>query len=198
MRDDRLANVLGALALALGDEITAATGRAAGHAGATPAALVALSDLLAGRTVDDLRRAVGLTHSGGVRVVDRLMADGLATRRPGPDGRSVALSLTPRGRELAAQALAARRDAVDRVLTVLDDRERAELAGIAEKLVGAVVAGRLAARAAGTDPPGGYLCRLCDPTACGRGEGRCPAAIAAQAAGPQTPTTAELGRPSTG
>lgn len=179
MADERLANVLGTFALALSDELEAATAQAAGHAGAGPAALVALSDLLGGRSVDDLRRAVGLTHSGGVRVVDRLVDDGLVERRPGPDGRSVALSLTPAGRRLAGQVGDARQAVLRRALDVLDDREQADLGALLDKLVGALVARRLEARAAGAIPPGGWLCRLCDTVACGRPEGRCPAANAA-------------------
>jgi MarR family transcriptional repressor of emrRAB len=173
--DDRLANVLGALALALADEIGAATERAA---------LVSLSDLLAGRSVDDLRRAVGLTHSGGVRLVDRLVGEGLAERRPGADGRSVALELTARGRRAAEEVRDGRRSTIHGVLAVLDDRERAQLAPILDKLLGAVVAGRLDAFATGVSPPSGWLCRLCDPVACERAEGHCPAAPAAAARNP--------------
>lgn len=182
MADDRLANVLGAFAVALADEIDAGTERAA---------LVSLSDLLAGRSVDDLRRAVGLTHSGGVRLVDRLVGEGLAERRPGADGRSVALVLTARGRRLASGVRDGRRSTIHGILSVLDDRERAQLAPILDKLVGAVVAGRLdAGRSlvpgrrdgrAGVVPPGGWLCRLCDPVACERAEGHCPAATVAAA-----------------
>jgi DNA-binding MarR family transcriptional regulator len=180
MADERLANVLGAFALAVSDELEAATEHAAGgHAGAGPAALVGLSDLLAGRSVDDLRRAVGLTHSGGVRVVDRLVAEGLAERRPGPDGRSVALGLTPQGRRLAGDIGGARMSALQETLAVLDDGERAQLATILDKLVAGVVTRRLEARRAGAPPPGGWLCRLCDPVACERPEGNCPAANAA-------------------
>lgn len=170
MGDDRLANVLGAFALALVDGLDVVTERAA---------LVALSDLLEGRSVDDLRRAVGLTHSGGVRLVDRLVAGGLAERRQGADGRSVALVLTEEGRRAAGEARAARLATVRDILSVLDDDEREALTPIVEKLVGAVVARRLEARAAGVDPAGGWLCRLCDPVACERAEGRCPAANAA-------------------
>jgi MarR family transcriptional repressor of emrRAB len=177
--DERLGNVLGAFALALCDELEAATAQAAGHTGAGPAALVALSDLLAGRSVDDLRRAVGLTHSGGVRVVDRLVGDGLAERRPGLDRRSVALALTPGGRRLAGEVRDARQASLQRVLDALDQREQAVLADILDKLVAGVVDRRLEARRAGAGPPGGWLCRLCDPVACGRAEGNCPAANAA-------------------
>ncbi len=178
MVEEQLANVLGAFALALTDEMEGAAEKAAGRSGAGAAAVVALSELLAGRSVDDLRRAVGLTHSGGVRMVDRLVTDGLAERRPGADGRTVALALTPAGRRLAEQMRDARHSALHGVLDVLDDRERDALAGVLDKLVGAAVARRLDARAAGVDP-GGWLCRLCDPVACGRPEGRCPAANAA-------------------
>lgn len=179
MGDARLANVLGAFALGLVDELEAAVERAVGHTGAGPAALVALSDLLEGRSVDDLRRAVGLTHSGAVRAVDRLVADGLVERRPGVDGRTVALALTPRGAELAGQARQARLAVTSAMLAVLDDRERAALSAMLEKLIGAVVTRRLEGRARGVDPPGGWLCRLCDARACERPQGRCPAAAAA-------------------
>ena len=182
MADERLANVLGAFALAMSDELEGATARAAGRTGAGPAAIVALSDLLAGRSVDDLRRAVGLTHSGGVRVVDRLVGDGLAERRPGPDGRSVALALTPAGRRLAGKVRNARQQTLQQALDVLDDREQAQLGSLLDKLVGGVVDRRLEGRRAGGTPAGGWLCRLCDPVACQRPEGRCPAANAAAGA----------------
>lgn len=170
MADDRLANVLGAFALGVVDELEAATERAA---------LLALSELLEGRSVDDLRRAVGLSHSGGVRVVDRLTAEGLVERRRGPDGRSVALFLTAAGRRRAAQVRSARMATLQDLLGVLDGREQEALTGMLEKLVGAVVARRLETRAAGAGPAGGWLCRLCDPVACERPEGRCPAFNAA-------------------
>jgi DNA-binding MarR family transcriptional regulator len=173
--DERLANILGALVLALTDQVQAATEDASGHRAAAPAALVALLDLLAGRSVDDLRHAVDLTHSGGVRLVDRLVTDGLAERRPGRDGRSVALALTARGRRLAIRTRTARRDALADVLDVLEPSERRQLTTIVEKLIGAVVTERLETRAAGDSPPGGWLCRLCDPNACRRADGRCPA-----------------------
>ncbi len=177
--DERLVNIVGALAVALSDAIESATGAATGHTGATPAALVSLLDLLAGRSVDDLRQAVDLTHSGGVRLLDRLVSEGLAERRPGADARSIAVVLTARGRRLARHAREARRTALAEVLGVLDDHDREQLTRITEQLIGAVVARRLEERAAGHDPAGGWLCRLCDPRACGRPDGACPAATTA-------------------
>ena len=170
--DHRLANVLGALALALVDGMDVATERAA---------VVALSQFLDGRSIDDLRGVVGLTHSGAVRLVDRLVAGGLVARRPGADGRSVALVLTEEGRRQAAEAREARLSTLHDVVAVLDDRERQAFAGILEKLVGPVVSRRLEAWAAGLDPPGGWMCRLCDFVACERDEGSCPVANAARA-----------------
>ncbi len=95
----RDANVVGACALAIAGRLPA---------GAHEAALVSLSTWLAGSTVDGLARAVGLTHSGAVRLADRLEADGLLERRPGPDGRTRALHLTPAGLRTAGDLQAER------------------------------------------------------------------------------------------
>jgi len=178
--DEHLVNIVGALTLALSDAVGSATEAASGQTGATPAALVSLLDLLAGHSVDDLRQAIDVTHSGGVRLIDRLVRDGLAERRPGADARSVAIVLTSRGKRLAWRTQAARRSALADVLGVLDERERTQLEAITEKLIGAVVSLRLDDRANGDASPGGYLCRLCDPVGCGRPDGTCPAATAAR------------------
>ena len=132
--------------------------------------------------MDDLRRAVGLTPSGAVRLVDRLVAAGLVERRPGHDGRSVALVLTASGRRTARRVLAARAEALDRVLTELSQADRASLTRIAEKLLAALTRDRLAERQHGHEPSGGWLCRLCDFEACGREHGACPAARTAAGA----------------
>ena len=125
--------------------------------------------------MDDLRSAIGLTHSGAVRLVDRLAESGLVERRPGQDGRSVAVMLTPRGRRVAERTMAARAAVIDELLDRLGPAERAALVPLLERLVGAVTERRLAARVAGRPPSGGWLCRLCDFDACGRPAGRCPA-----------------------
>lgn len=132
--------------------------------------------------MDDLRNAVGLTPSGAVRLVDRLAAAGLVERRPGADGRSLALHLTGRGRRAARRVLAARAESLARLVAVLDERERRSLVDLTEKLVAALATQRLADRGRDQDPAGGWLCRLCDVDACGRPDGRCPAATAAREA----------------
>ena len=176
----RLANLLGAWALAASDRMTAAAATAAGRGGQAPAALVALHQFAGGGTIEELRGVLGLTHSAAVRLIDGLVADGHVTREPGRrDARSVALRLTPSGRATARRILRARGEAVRSMLGGLDEVERRSLTTLAERLAGDVTALRLDERRRGELPAGGWLCRLCDFEACGRREGRCPAAARA-------------------
>ena len=99
----------------MADRMREATESAASHGAAGPAALTALDEFLGGRSMDDLRRVLGLTHSGAVRLVDRLAADGCVERRAGADGRSVALVLTAKGRRVARRVRAARAEALESV-----------------------------------------------------------------------------------
>jgi DNA-binding MarR family transcriptional regulator len=167
-------NVVGALVVALGDRIRDATEEAAGMSGALPAALVSLHEWAGGRTVETLAGGLRLSHSRTVRVIDRLAADGLATRERDPaDGRNVLIRLTPAGERMGAAVLAARDAALADALDGLPARERRALAELAERVLGGVTTGR---RSAGT------ICRLCDSGACGHYEGRCPVTRAADAA----------------
>jgi DNA-binding MarR family transcriptional regulator len=172
---DHLVNVVGVLCLSLTDAMRAATEDAAGLTGAGPAALVALQQFLGGRSTEDLAQATGLTHSGAVRLVDRLEAEGLVERRPGPDARSGAIVLTARGRATSRKVTAARAQAVAGALSELSGEQQRALQRIADALVGAITDQRLEARRRG-DPPAGWMCRLCDFVACGRLEDECPAA----------------------
>jgi DNA-binding MarR family transcriptional regulator len=164
----RDANVIGALAVAITDRVQAAATRAGGHGASGPAALVALDGHAAGGSIDVLRRIVGLTHSGAVRLVDRLAADGLLERRVGADQRSVALWLTPSGRRAARRILAQREAAIEAALAPLTASERSALVRAAERMLPA-----LAADAGSTRP----MCRLCDADSCGRNRGRCPVEV---------------------
>jgi MarR family transcriptional repressor of emrRAB len=177
--DGRTVNVFAALTLLASDAQRGATEVAAGRSDAAPAALASLIDAPSGRSVDQLRQMVGLTPSGGVRLVDRLVADGLVERRPGNDGRVVLVRLTRRGRGAAQRVLAARAAAVEQLLEPLDADERETLRALAAKMIEGGVVSRLEARRRGDVPTGGWLCRLCDQAACGRGAGECPAANAA-------------------
>ena len=164
-------NVIGALAVVLGDRLRDATEEASGMGGALPAALSALHEWAGGRTIETLAGALRLSHSRTVRVVDRLEADGLATRTRDPaDGRGVLVHLTPAGHRAGRRVLEARAAALEEAVA---DVDRGELAAIAEQLLARATTSR---RAAGT------ICRLCDSHACGHHEGRCPVTRAADAA----------------
>lgn len=180
---DREVNLLGAAALAVADRMRQATEAAAGHGAAAPAALAALDGFAGGGTMDRLRSVLGLTASGAVRLVDRLAAAGLVERRPGADGRSLALVLTPGGRAAARRVRRARAQVLASLLEALPAADRAALRRANEHLLGLVTTDRLQRRQRGEEP-GGWLCRLCDLHACGRERGECPAAAAAQAALP--------------
>src|SRR5262245_6378069 len=61
----RTANLVGALALAITDEVERASEEAAGHGAAAPAALISLDEFANGCSLEHLRQVLGLTHSGG-------------------------------------------------------------------------------------------------------------------------------------
>ena len=191
-RDDRrLVNLMGALSLALTDRIADAVDVAAELSDAAPAALVALHETRPGRSIDELRQLVGLTHSGAVRLVDRLEAADYVRRRPGRDARTHAIVLTRRGTAAANRIRAARREAVSTALEDLDDTQRRQLEELAGAVLSKLTVQRLALRASGHMPAGGAMCRLCDFVACGRPVGRCPVArTASERIGPSVPDEA--------
>jgi MarR family transcriptional repressor of emrRAB len=155
-RDDRLANLLGVTALAAVDRLRAAVEADLGHGGSAPAALVHLQ-AWPGEGVEALRKVLGISQPATVRVVDRLAADGLLERRPGPDRRTLALHLTAEGERAATELLARRTHAVRAMLDALSPQDRAALEPLLERLTAALADDRPAARRA---------CRLCDRAAC--------------------------------
>lgn len=177
--DDRLSNLVGACALGIVDALQDAFDREALDS-TTATVLVALLDFSPAGSVRRLSQVIGLTHSGAVRVVDRLVEAGLVERRPGYDLRSLGLRLTYAGRRTALRLRARRRRVMSSLLTGLSAQQRAQLTGVCEAVVTSLTSQRLAARASGVAPAGGALCRLCDFAACGRPAGRCPAAATAR------------------
>jgi len=150
-----------------------ATEETAGMRGALPAALSALHEWAGGRTIETLAGGLRLSHSRTVRVIDRLEAEGLATRARDPvDGRSVLVHLTPAGRAAGRRVLAARAGALEASLDALGRGERRALARLAERVLADATTSRRAARG---------ICRLCDAHACGHDDGRCPVTRAANA-----------------
>jgi DNA-binding MarR family transcriptional regulator len=168
---DRPGNLLGALSLSVADRTSDAVGDSVGQSGTGAIALSALHQFLDAPSVDLLRRVLGLTPSGTVRLVDRLQEARYVTRRPGRDGRTVSLRLTAAGRRAAERVSAARAEVLQDALSVLDPGEREVFDELASRVLVGLMRGPGAVR---------WMCRLCDMSACGREEGRCPVANAAR------------------
>ena len=118
-----------------------------------------------GASIDALRRVLGLSHSGGVRIVKRLEAEGLVAREPDPaDRRAIRLHLTADGEREARRLLAARQAALAPLLAGLGERESAALERLLERLLASVT---------GSGDDANRICRLCDPDVCGH-PARCP------------------------
>jgi DNA-binding MarR family transcriptional regulator len=168
---DGPANVFGALALIVADQMADATSSAAGRADSAPAALAALHHFLDRPSVDLLRQVLGLTSSGTVRLVDRLAESGLAERGPGADGRTTAVMLTETGQVAAEEVCRARADVLDRALSALTPDERADFTRLAGKALVGLMRGPGAVR---------WMCRLCDTGICRGAPGGCPVGNAAR------------------
>jgi DNA-binding MarR family transcriptional regulator len=150
-------NVFGALALMISDDIIRATEKFAPEAGPAASAL-ALLNHQPGLSIRTLSAGVGITHAGTVRLVDRLVADGLVERRDHfSDGRTKALHLTSAGEKASAAVLEARDKVIAEELAVLSPAEVVLLAKLSERVL----------RARLRDLDHAYnVCRLCEYSAC--------------------------------
>ena len=161
---DRLAQLLGAFALAATDRFRDAVEGSLGRGGAHAAALVHL-DAYPGEPVGALARVLGVSQPAAVKIVDRLAADGMVERRSGSDRRTHALHLTPAGRHAAAEVLGHRAGELTDLLRVLGPAERRDLERLLERLVAGLA----------DDHPGALrVCRLCDRETCCRTGPACP------------------------
>ncbi len=163
----RLENLLGALVVALADSLDAEVETAAGRPGATGAALAVLAQE-PGLGIEQLKIPLRRTQSATVRVVDQLVAEGYAERRPGHDRRSVSVFLTDTGTAAAAGILDRRHQVLLDAVAVLDAGERAALTSALEKMLGAMTEDFAHSE---------QICRLCDIGACPAP--RCPVGLAA-------------------
>ncbi len=169
------ANALGALSLVVADRLNAAVASIAGLGPSAPAALAALHEFLDGGSVTELSSVLGLTHSGAVRLVDRLADEGLVERVGAQDGRAVSVVLTRSGRGMAERILRARQESVTSALSGLTPDEVDDLAAALDTMLTTVTRARAEERSAHTqNRQQPWLCRLCDFAACGRSEGNCP------------------------
>jgi DNA-binding MarR family transcriptional regulator len=153
---DRTANLLGAVGLAVVDRIEETAREILSHAGETPAALVVIGYGM-GPSNDQLRRILGLSHPGTVRLVDRLVADGLVERRDGRDRRVIALYLSERGMALREDLLKSRLAVIRPLVAALSDAEQETFAALLHKMLSSMET---------TDWERRTLCRLCDNRVC--------------------------------
>ncbi len=154
-RLENVANLLGALATLVSDGVARAI--ADDPAAVTQRTALALVAKYPGCSIEQLRSPLALSHSGCVRLVDRLVERGALERRTAPDGRAVALTLTRAGRALAAASGDERMTTLLRLLSALTPQECKELGRLTSKLIG---------HAKVTERDAGTTCRLCNYSAC--------------------------------
>jgi MarR family transcriptional repressor of emrRAB len=150
------ANVIGALSLAVVDRIERSAREIIDRGGETPAALVVIG-YGQGITNDKLRRILNLSHSGAVRLVDRLVSDRLVERTAGKDAREIALRLTPAGASARKRLLASRISTLESFLDVLSPTEAKRLGSLVHKLLASLDTSELDRFT---------MCRMCDDSVC--------------------------------
>lgn len=173
-----LTTMLGAFVDAVAERLRTETEQVAGRTGASAAALTMVAQF-PDRSVEFLRRAIGLSHSATVRVVDQLVADGLVERRRSGHGPAVAITVTPLGRERARAVSTRRRAVLSDLLARLDPTQTDALASVLDSTLAHLAGG-----------PGTTICRLCDQQAC-RARG-CPVVHRQDQLGAPPPPAAPL------
>jgi DNA-binding MarR family transcriptional regulator len=143
MHSERDLNLVGAFALAAADAVR----QAAEH------------------SLGQVRRPLGLSQPGALRLVERLEQAGWVARRAA-NGRGVALSLTTAGETVVAEILRARDASLARLLSALSAAQLRQVAAAAEVVLAAETDGRRDLE---------RLCRLCHRDHCPD----CPVAAAA-------------------
>jgi DNA-binding MarR family transcriptional regulator len=149
--------MLGALALTLADRIaTRAEAASSLHASATSALVVIANH--PGEPIDAIRRTLGLTHSGAMRLVDGLEAAGLVERRRSDrDARAIALWPTPSGERTASEIIAACAELLEPVLGSASEADRKTIATLLETALTELTDSRDRALS---------ICRFCAEDAC--------------------------------
>lgn len=166
----RTANLLGAAALAISDRLLDTVTETVQCGASGPAALVTLIDQ-PGIGVTELGARIGLSQPAAARVAAGLVSQGLVERRPGHNGRSVALHPTAGGRDTARQVLEVRERVISELVAGLDADEQTALTRALERLLERVY----------EDVRSQYLiCRLCDRATCIAEGAICPVGCASR------------------
>lgn len=130
----RTANLLGALALAVSDRLVDAVRFHPKQTDSAPAALHLIGSF-PGCSNNELSRALNLSHSATVRLVDRLEESGLVAASREKDGRTTSLHLSEAGSELVRSLAQKRRDCLTQFVQPLSAAEQKSLKKCIEKLL---------------------------------------------------------------
>jgi DNA-binding MarR family transcriptional regulator len=169
MQNARGRNLLGAFVLTVHDRMQQQAEAEIGMSGQAAAALVTIGHNY-GQSVEFLSGILQLSHSGCVRLVDKLDAQSWIERRAGQDRRSVALYLTEEGQQRKRDVLRARREALNSVFETLNAGEQEQFIGLMEIMLKAVTTSKSDAD---------IICRLCEERSCA--QVRCPVTLGAAA-----------------
>jgi MarR family transcriptional regulator, negative regulator of the multidrug operon emrRAB len=164
---DRLANLLGALGIAITDDL-ASTVAAVSELPLTDAACLNVVAHADGCSIRYLSDTLAISHPGTVRLVDRMATAGHLTRGPGPDGRTIGVHLTAAGNRLWRRQRDARGTRLDEALASLTPKQRVDATSIVETLLNALTTDASHAE---------RVCRFCNEAACP--QQHCPVTCAA-------------------
>ena len=158
---DRLANVLGATAITLGDRIFGEDGVAAlpppaDHPSA--AATLALLNWVPRIPQGRLAYCLGLSQPATVRLIDRLEQARLVRRQRQVRRRQIWIEVTQQGRLLAQHLAGRRQQAMRAIVDKLSAGDQAALAALLERLAVVLLESKEHVM---------RVCRLCDARACG-------------------------------
>jgi len=152
----RTANLLGALACEIAERLDERLKKHPNESDSAAAALNVIS-FYEGCSNNALSRALKLSHTTTVRLIDKLAAQRLVERRQAADRRAVSLFLTKQGREQARAVVRDRCVALGEIVDALSERQRGQFDKLAEILLRT-----LTTSAEEAD----HICRLCDDGAC--------------------------------
>jgi DNA-binding MarR family transcriptional regulator len=161
MQNLRGANLLGAFVVAVHDRMLQCLEREDAIAPQAAAALIVIG-FNVGRSVDFLSGALQLSHSGCVRLVDKLEHSELVERREGSDRRVVQLYLTELGHRRMQNVLRSRRKYLNSLMQSLNMKEQTQLTAMIETMLFDITTGDEHAEA---------MCRYCEEDPCPQ-EGR--------------------------
>jgi len=165
-RNPRCSNLLGAFVIAAYDQMVQRIEAEESIAPQAAAALIVVG-FNQGRSVDFLSGALQLSHSGCVRLVDKLQEASLVDRREGEDRRVVELYLTTSGHQRMHGILRTRRKYLDGLLQSLSAKDLKRFTAQIELMLYDMT---------NSEEHAESMCRFCDETICPQES--CPVTLA--------------------